>query len=325
MHILLITSEWPDENNPEAVPFLTQQVDDLRRSGVEIEVFSFRGAKHPLNYLKAWFELRSKYRFRHFDLIHAHWGQSGLIAIPTPIPLVVTFHGSDLQGVFSKRTKNRLLSKISSFTSHIVFRYAKQVIVVANRLYSYLPHVRKTHLIPCGIDFEVFYPFPKTEARAKLGLSMEKSYVLFPADPQREVKRFRLAKQAVSILEKDMNVGLLVLSGLPHSKVPLYMNASDVLVLTSHHEGSPTVIKEALACNLPIVSVDVGDVRERILGIDGCVLCEVDSPETIARGLKQVLERGKKLEGRETIQNLDGRKIAQKIIKVYRFAANRRQ
>lgn len=320
MRILWITSEWPDEVNPGSVPFLVQQVDTLRQTGIEVEVYSFRGAKNPLNYLKAWFDVRSRYCFQHFDLIHAHWGQSGLLAIPVSIPLVVTYHGSDLQGIVGRSSKNKIISKISMVVSRIVFHYAKRVIVVSERLKLYLPQSEKINVIPGGIDLNNFRPLSQKRAKEQLGFSMKKNYVLFPADPQRKVKRYSLAKQAIALLERGFDLEMIALSGVPHSAVPLYMNACDVLVLTSHHEGSPTVIKEALACDLPIVSVDVGDVRERIGNIQGCVLCERDDPETIARGVEKVLRRGKRIKGRESIHYLDKNRIARRIIEVYQAA-----
>ena len=103
------------------------------------------------------------------------------------------------------------------------------------------------------------------------------------------------------------------------------MSAADALVLTSMHEGSPNVVKEALACNLPVVAVDVGDVRHRIGAVAGCVLCADDRPETVAAGLVAVLQRGRHIAGRETVLDLDERITAEKTIAVYRQAINGRR
>ncbi len=124
----------------------------------------------------------------------------------------------------------------------------------------------------------------QSEARAKLGLPADLPIVLFGGRPEMPVKRFALAQRAVALLARQ-DVKLLTASNVPHSEMPLYLNAADVLLLTSRHEGSPTIVKEALACNLPVVSTDVGDVRERIASIDGCSVCDNDEPETIAFAL----------------------------------------
>lgn len=158
-----------------------------------------------------------------------------------------------------------------------------------------------------------------------MSLPLDKSLVLFAADPKRTVKRFQLAEKSVQLVKSRLDVELIVISGIPHDEVPLYMNACDALILTSHHEGSPTVVKEALACNLPIVSVDVGDVRERIVGIEGCLLCYDDSPEAIADRIAHVLEASTRVPGREAVADLDERINAQKIISVYRQVLRNRQ
>jgi glycosyltransferase involved in cell wall biosynthesis len=111
---------------------------------------------------------------------------------------------------------------------------------------------------------------------------------------------------------------------VPHALVPVYMNACDALVLTSRHEGSPTVIKEALACNLPIVTVDVGDVHQRLDPVEGCLVCANDAPETIAAGLAQVLQSGGRVAGREAVAELDERVIVQKIVDLYRAVLQQR-
>ena len=141
--------------------------------------------------------------------------------------------------------------------------------------------------------------------------------VLFVANPSNPIKRFKLAQKAVACLNASLNAQLIVASGVPHEAMPLYMNACDVLLLTSVHEGSPTVVKEALACNLPVVSIEVGDVRQRISAVDGCVVCADDQPETIAAGLAQVLSSAQQIDGRSTVLDLDEKTIAKKVISVY--------
>lgn len=320
LSVLMITSEWPSTNHPEWAPFLVQQVHYLREAGIEVDVFNFRGNKNPLNYLNAWFRLRRIYQLSQYDLIHAQYGQSGLIAFPSPVPLVVTFHGSDLQGIVGNNGRYSLRGRILQQISRSISKKANKVILVSERLRQWLPAAVHTEIIPGGIDFSLFFPRSLEESRLALGLSLEKLFVLFPARPDDPVKRYNMAKTVVESLQMQFDVEMIVLQNIPHEKVPLYLNACDVLLLTSFHEGSPTVVKEALACNLPVVSVDVGDVRERLKGIAGCFVCPDDSLESLLKAMENILRMRKRIDGQEAIKSLDERIIVQKIISVYEQA-----
>jgi glycosyltransferase involved in cell wall biosynthesis len=324
MRVLMVTSEWPTPEHPERVPFVVQQVEGLRQRRIEVEVFSFRGARNPVNYARAWLALRRQHDLQAFDVVHAQFGQSGLLAWGTKTPLVVTFWGSDLQGIVSSNGDYTWIGKFQQLTSRLVAGYATEVIVVSKHMTEFLPRhvVESCHVIPGGINFELFHPMPKEKARQQLGLPLDRRLVLFPADPQRPVKRYPLAQRAVQWINEqgNMEVDLVVLSGVSHDEVPVYMNACDALILTSKHEGSPTVVKEALACDLPVVSVDVGDVRERIGQLEGCAVCKHDSVKAIAKKLQRVLLYPRPIGGRESIADLDARVIAGQITDIYESA-----
>lgn len=321
MRVLMVTSEWPTPEALTLVPFIVQQVAYLRKAGVEVEVFSFRGEMNPFNYFKAWLQLRKQYEIDRFDLIHAQFGQSGLLALPMSVPLVVTYHGSDLQGFVGPDGGYTWQGKVLQQVSRFVAKRASAVILVSEHLAHYLPSQKPYHVIPCGVDFELFRPLARPEARQRLNLPPEKVLLLFGAHPDNPIKRYKLAQQAVRRIEPMFDVDLVPLVGVRHDEVPLFMNACDVLLFTSEHEGSPTVVKEALACNLPIVSVDVGDVRRRIAHIEGCVLCEEDTPQALADGLAQVLRSPhERTQSRESIKDLDERRVIQNVVKVYQAA-----
>ncbi len=314
----MVTSEWPDSSDKEWSPFLAEQVHYLRAAGIHIDIFHFRGRKNPVRYLSAWITLRQQHRFNNYDIIHAQFGQAGLIALPSNIPLVVTFHGSDLQGYTNSDGIFTLAGKILTKVSQFVSTKADRSIVVAEHLANLLHNSSNVVVIPCGIDTQIFYPRDSSLARQRLNLPEHKPLVLFPSSPNRPEKRYHLARKACDIAREKLDLELIVLDGIPHDQVPLYMNACDALIFTSKHEGSPTVIKEALACNLPIVSVDVGDVRERISNISSCILCKDDSPDTIAQGLIKVLIKRQRIIGETRIAELDWQTITAKIISVYR-------
>ncbi len=323
MKILIITSEWPTEDHPEWVPFLKHQVEDLRCLGHQVDVFNFRGNSNPIKYFLTWVKFHFMER-KAYDIFHAHWGQNGLICFPTKKPVVITFHGSDLQGIVKPDGQyDRFRSFILRFASKISAKLSSRVILVSGILQKYLPQeINKTDIIPCGIDLEKFSPIEKPEARLVLKLPLDKRIVLFPANPEFTVKRYYLAAEVVNLLKSDFDIELISLSSVPHDLVPYYMNASDVLLMTSRHEGSPMVIKEALACNLPIVSVNVGDVKERISSIPGCEICVTDNPEEIGEKLRLVLERDQKIDGRSQIVDISRIEIAKKIVSIYQDLIN---
>ncbi len=322
MRVLIVTNGWPTPEHPEWVPFIVQQVDFLRRAGVDVEVFSFQGRKRPALYLKAWRRLRQACDMSQFDIVHAQFGQSGLIALPSPIPLVTTFHGSDLQGYVNSKGQFTLLGRILQLASRWVARQSKEVVIVAEHLAVYLPAGISYQVIPCGIDTGLFKPMSQQLAREQLQLPQNKKLVLFAADPGKPVKRYHLAKAVVDHLATDYDIDLLVVSDKPHEQMPLFMNACDALLLTSKHEGSPTVVKEALACNLAIVSTAVGDVRFRLGDVEGCAVCEADNPVAIARELEVVLRNSERIDGRQAIQDLSEDKLVAKLLNVYRSALN---
>lgn len=300
----MVTSEWPSPERPYGGCFIEQQAEALRRAGVSVEVLPFAGRRRVLNYLRAWRQVRKAINGGGFDLVHAQFGHSGALSVtPKKIPVVIQFRGSDLQG-------GRLWRAVSRYGA----RKADANIVVARRMGAYLPRPPDA-VIPSGIDFDLFRPIPREQARARLGLPQAGKLVLFVGGPDRRAKRHRLAKEAVGMVP---GATLLSVSGVDRTTIPFYMNAADALILVSLWEGSPNVVKEALACNLPVVATDVGDIRERIESVAGCCLCEGDSPEEIARAVVDVLSRDARVDGRDSVRGLADGQLAQQVIAVYR-------
>jgi teichuronic acid biosynthesis glycosyltransferase TuaC len=226
-----------------------------------------------------------------YDLVHAHYVFSGIVArLQRRYPLLVSFHGAaEMVGWVG------LLCKALAPLADAVTVTSEQ-------------HKRElgrwdARVVPCGVDLDLFVPMPCAEARQQLGLPAEGKLVLF-VGIMRPEKRLDVIEGAVDTLRRqDPSVELIVATGQPHDRIPLYMNACDALALASDYEGSPVVIKEAMACNLPIVSVDVGDVAQVIAGIGGCYICR-RNPVDMADKLKQALDRGQRTTGRRVIQGL---------------------
>jgi glycosyltransferase involved in cell wall biosynthesis len=326
IRVLMITSEWPTVGQPRTTHFIKRQADFLKAAGIDVDVFHFQGHKNPLKYLRAWTQAQRRLARERYDLVHAQFGQSGLLALPKRIPLVVTFRGSDLLGIVGdKDGRYTPQGKIGQKISRMVASRADAVIVVSEQMKTHLPSSIAAHVIPSGIDFGLFRCMSQEEARLRLGLPLNERLVLFVGRPTQARKRFEISERAVEILNRSLPSKLIIAWGVDHADMPTYMNACDVLVFTSMQEGSPNAVKEALACNLPVVSVPVGDVAMRIQGIEGCQLCADDSPETVAASLEQVLRRGQRSVSRERVKNLDEKIITGQVIRIYQSTLVKRR
>ena len=305
MRVLVLTNMYPTADMPWLGTFVRDQVAALRREGVEVDVLFVHGKKNKINYFLGIPRLWVRLATRRYDLIHAHYHYSGIIArMQFLYPVVLTHHGLE---VFM--TKER-------FSCRFITRLVDKVILVSQEQKKRLG-CENAVVIPCGVDFELFSPVPRDKARKKLGLSPDKKLVIWAGDRSRSEKRFEIVEAAVSLAKKkDQAIELVLVSGKAHDEVPLYMNACNVLLLVSDGEGSPMIIKEAMACNLPVVSVPAGDVPEVIGGTDGCYLCSQD-PSDVAEKLALALSYSGNTNGRERIKHMEQGVIARRIIAVY--------
>ena len=318
IRVFMVTAGWPRPGQPQTTHFIKRQAEFLRAAGVEVEVFPIRGGQKLRNYITGWLQVRWRLARSRYDLVHAQFGQSGVLALPKRVPLVVTLRGDDLQGIIHDvhghiTWKGRILQWLSRW----VAARADAVIVVSDHMRAYLDPELPLHTIPSGLDLATFRVIPRDEARRHLGLPPDKRLVLFAGNPATGRKRYALAQQAVEHLNRVLPADLIVAWGVPHADIPYYMNACDALVFTSMQEGSPNVVKEALACNLPVVSVAVGDVPLRLEGVAASEVTADDRPETIAAALARVLRTPRRSNGRETVAQLDEAVITAKVIGVY--------
>jgi teichuronic acid biosynthesis glycosyltransferase TuaC len=323
LRVLMITAGWPQPGQPQTTHFVKRQAEFLRKAGVEVDVFSFRGAKSPVNYARAWREVRPQMTSGRYDVVHAQFGQSGILALPKHLPLVITLRGSDILGIVGKDGRYTLAGRVSQAVARFALRRADAVVVVSEHMTDYFHTSAPVTVLPSGLDFDLFRVVPRDEARSRLGWPLDKRFILFAGNPEQPRKRYALAKAAVDALNRTLPAELVVAWGVPHTDIPLYMNACDAFVFTSMQEGSPNVVKEALACDLPVVSVSIGDTAERLRGIAGCELVEDERPEPIAAALERVLRRGQRVAGRVAVAPLAEAAITAGLIDVYRTAIAR--
>jgi glycosyltransferase involved in cell wall biosynthesis len=304
---------YPTPEMPSFGTFIREQVESLRALGVEVDVFFVNGRKNALNYLWAFPRFWAHILTHKYDLIHSHYLHVNILARTQLLrPLVITHHSGE---VYDKRQK---------YLSRLISPLADKIIAVSEET-KRVGHLDKAEVIPCGINLNLFSPMSQKEARKSLGLPMDRKLVLWAGEYFRPVKRFDIVEKAMALLKERMpGVELVLVSGKPLSEVPAYMSACDVLLLVSDKEGSPMVVKEAMACNLPIVSVPVGDVPEVIGGTEGCFLCSQD-PHDVADKLVLALQWGRKTDGRKNIQQMDIGNIGRRIITVYEELLNEKE
>ena len=330
LSILAVTNIYPTEIHPTLGVFVEQQVKGLREIGLKVEVFYVDRAGNGMGaYFRMLKPLGAAVRQVSPALLHVMYG--GVMADRVTrwnshCPTIVSFHGSDLLGEnFSGRWR-KWISHYGVRCSRRAAGRAQGVIAVSQRLKQALPaglDESRVRVIPCGIDPERFKPMDQRACQRQLGWHERSFHVLFPSNSGDSVKRPALAAAAVAALRAGgVPAELHYMRGVPNTEVPFWMNASDALLLTSAHEGSPTVVKEALACGLPVVSVDVGDVAERVEGIRGCHLAS-PQPDDLAAKLMLVRRADCRVSAREAIQELSVTNIALKLERFYRETLSR--
>jgi teichuronic acid biosynthesis glycosyltransferase TuaC len=285
-------------------PIVKNQGESLQRLGVNISYYAIkgRGLKGYLNNIVPLKEFINKYDF---DIIHAHYSLSAIVAsLAGAKKIVVSLMGSDVKS----RKLNKLLIKLFNMV------YWSKIIVKSDDMKLSLG-INDCSIIPNGVDFNRFRPLDQTDCKKKLKWDLSKKQILFAANPDRREKNFQLAILAVNHLH-DSNCELKVLNKVPNEQVPLYHNAANLILLTSLWEGSPNVIKEAMACNIPVVSTNVGDVSNVIGNTEGCYITNFDH-ENVTGNLRKALDFGKRTTGRDEIQRLDDRIISQHIMQIY--------
>jgi teichuronic acid biosynthesis glycosyltransferase TuaC len=314
MRILILTNMYPSAREPWFGCFVKEQVDDLRALGFAIRVLHFDGRRDWRNYVRAAHDVRSLSDRDVFDLVHAHYGLTGAVALAQRVvPVITTFHGSDFTGAVPWQAR----------LSWVVARLCTPIFVSEEGTQRL--RIPTADVIPAGVDMDLFVPHDRVQARTALGWAEDAQYALLAGARRSALKRADLFDEAIRHARRACpNLQAVSLEGFSRSDVALVMNAVDVTVMTSDSEGSPVAIKESLACMTPVVSVSVGDVPQVLDGLPGCAVVPRD-PHLIGRAVLNALDAERRQELRQRAERFSRKQVAARIAAVYRDVAGGRR
>ena len=315
--VLMVTGIYPTARKPHEGTFIVPIVEALRSAGHQVDILYPGVFPAPLRYIWAAFLVFLKTLSGRYDIVHGHYGLWCLVArLQWRAAVVSAFLGDDLLGTITSRgsysKKSLLVVRISRWLCHV-----SDAATVKSEQMKQAAGCEHVVVIPDGIDFARFYPLPREEVRAKLGWEQKKYYVLFANNPAIPVKNVALAQAALQrLVERGLSAELVCVYGQPQDVVMRFMNASNALILSSLAEGAPNVVKEALACNLPVVATDVGDVAQVIGRTAGCSVCSHDADE-LAAALEKALLAARPTTGRSDIAHLASSIVMNDVLKLY--------
>ena len=319
LHVLAVI---PGTESDKGFVFARRQLRHLRELGATVTLFPLETRTSLRGLIRAAAGFRSLIRDLRPDVVHAHYGSAtGLFcALLSPVPVVVTFRGTDLNPS-SEFSGVRAL--VSRWMSQATALFAREIICVSSELRQRLWwRRRRVELICSGVSLQEFHPTNRDEARAQLGWLSADRIVLFSYGVwYRPNKRRELVEEACRLANARIPLRLVVLEDVLAADVPRYINAADVVVMASEFEGSPNIVKEALACNVPVCSVAVGDVPEMLADVDASLIVE-PTPSAIADGLVRILARAPlRSDGRRFSSRFDADILTRRVLEVLQRAA----
>lgn len=308
MRVLVVTNLVPDAGAPQRGRWVSDQVGELRRRGVEVEVFGFPPGSRQ--YIPATRRLRRLLRGQPpFDLVHAHYGLAGWVArLAGAKPLLVTFHGTDVRHHLVGHLSRRL-----AWRADLVAGVSRALFEAEDGRPG-LPAVPGSAVLPCGPDLSRFEPLPRAEARRQLGLDPEGRYLFFPANPDRPEKRHDRAAEVAAACGADLITG----GSIEPEQMPLWLNAANAVLVTSDYEGFGMAAVEALACEVPVLSTPVGIAPYALGGIDGCLSAPFDLSIWSAVARRHLETLDPRVEGAARASTLSAAAMAERVIEAYR-------
>ena len=307
MRVLVVHNFEPDEGAPQRGRWVRDQVDEVRRRGVEVDLFEFARGRNE--YLPATKRLRSLLRRERFDLVHAHYGLAGWVArLAGAKPLVVTFHGTDVRHHLVGHLSRRLAWRLDLVAG------VSRALFEAEDGRPGLPAVPGSAVLPCGPDLSRFEPIPRERARRELGLDPGGRYLFLPANPTRPEKRHDRAAEVAAACGADLLTG----GSIEPEEMPLWLNAANAVLVTSDYEGFGMAAVEALACEVPVLSTDVGIAPYALGGIDGCLCGPFDAAAWAAVARRHLDAPDPRVAGAARAATLSAAAMAERVIEAYR-------
>ena len=307
MRVLVVTNFVPDAAAPQRGRWVLDQVEEIRRLGVEVDVFGFpRGSSH---YVPAALRLRRLLRRERFDLVHVHYGLTAWSAVLAGArPLVVTFHGTDVRHPLVGPLSRRL-----AWRADLVAAVSRALFAAEDDRPG-LPPVPGSAVLPCGPDLSRFRPLPRAAARRELGLDPDGRYLFFPANPDRPEKR---ADRAAAVAAAS-GAELLTGGSIEPDRMPLWVNAANAVLVTSDYEGFGLACVEALACEVPVLSTPVGVAPFALAGIAGAVCAPFDLTSWSEALRPHLAAPDPRVDGAARAASLSAARMAERTIAAYR-------
>lgn len=289
MKLLIVHSGNAVAGNSEKYTFVREQGEALRALGIDVAYFAVVG-KGAKGYLRNYRRLQEAITEHQPDIIHAHFGLCGaLCVLQTKVPVVITCHNGET------------LTWYGNIISSLAVQRARYTICVAQHIYDKLYLKPKHYAIkPCGIEISEI--IDKTTAQEAMGLSNDKINIFFGGSFSNLRKNVALANAALDILKNDA-INLIEMKGFTREQVTLLYNACDMLLLPTLSEGSPQVLKEAMAYNCPVVATDVADIAYLLDGVSNSYVTSFD-PQDVADKINNVIHTNQRTNGRERILQL---------------------
>jgi glycosyltransferase involved in cell wall biosynthesis len=310
VRVLVVTNFVPDDSAPQRGQWVRDQVDEVRKRGIEVDVFAFPPGRGE--YLPAIRRLRSLLRRQRFDLVHAHYGLPGWCArLAGARPLIVTFHGTDVRHAVVGALSRRLAWRVD-----LVGAVSKALFAPEDGRPG-LPPVPGSAVLPCGPDLSRFEPLPRAEARRSLGLDPDGRYLFFPANPARPEKRHDRAAELAAACGAELLSG----GSIEPERMPLWLNAANAVLVTSDYEGFGLAAVEALACRVPVLSTPVGVAPYALGGIEGCLCAPFETATWAAVAERHLSSTDPRVGGAERAASLSAAAMAERLIVAYRDIA----
>jgi glycosyltransferase involved in cell wall biosynthesis len=306
MRVLVVTNMTPDEAAPARGSFVRDQVEALRREGVDAVLHSFPVGSS--RYLPAVRAIRKELRAGGFDLVHAHYGLVGWCAkLAGASPLLVTFHGTDVRHPVSGPLSRRLAPRVD-----LVAPVSRELFERRVGMRGLPRRLGRAAILPCGADLHRFQPIDRGEARSRLGLDPKARLILFPASPSRAVKRHDRAAQVARLAGAE----LISAGDVDSEQMPLWVNAASAVLVPSDYEGFGLAAVEALACDVPVLSTAVGIAPALLAGIEGCLCGDFDAG-TWAQAVTRHLDGGGSVDGRRRASWFSAEAMAKRVLVAY--------